>query len=110
MAGRFRSRAGESLATVRDHNVPLEEATTSSLEALKAFTASIAVTGTKFDQSADQLRRATELDPQFATAWSLLAIDYSTLGETALARESAIRAYQARDGASGPEKFDIEYS
>lgn len=110
MAGRFRSRAGESLATVREQNVPLEEATTPSLEALKAFTASLAVSGTSFDASARQLQRATELDPQFAAAWSFLAIHYSNLGETALARESAIRAYQARDRASGPEKFNIEYS
>jgi tRNA A-37 threonylcarbamoyl transferase component Bud32/TolB-like protein len=110
MAGRLRSRLGESLATVREHNVPLREATTSSLEALKAYTASMAVSGTRFDESARQLQRATALDPQFAVAWSHLAILYSNLGETALSRESAIRAYQARDRASGTEKFDIEYS
>ncbi len=110
MAGRFRARAGESLATVREHNVPLEEATTPSLEALKAYTAGIALSGNRFDEGALQLRRAAELDPQFAAAWSLLAIDYSNFGETALAREAAIRAYQSRDRASGPEKFNIEYS
>jgi tetratricopeptide (TPR) repeat protein len=110
MAGRFRSRVGESLATVREHNVPLEEATTSSLEALKAYTAAMAVSGTSAGDSARELRRATDLDPQFASAWSFLAIHYSNLGETALARECAVRAYQARDHASGPEKFNIEYS
>ncbi|HLK49401.1 MAG TPA: serine/threonine-protein kinase [Bryobacteraceae bacterium] len=107
MAGKFRARTGESLAAIREHNVPLEEGTTSSLEALKAYTAGV-------DKAAEaaisQLRRATELDPQFAAAWSLLAIQYSGLGETALSRQSAIRAYQARDRASGPEKFNIEYS
>ena len=108
--GRFRSRVGESLATVREHNIPLEEATTSSLEALKAYTAAIAVSRTSGGDSARGFKRATELDPQFATAWSLLAIHYSNLGETALARESAIRAYEARERASGPEKFNIEYS
>ncbi|MBZ5632689.1 MAG: protein kinase, partial [Acidobacteriia bacterium] len=106
MAGKFRARAGESLATIREHNVPLEEATTSSLEALKAYTA--ATHGG--DGAGLQIRRATELDPQFAAAWSLLAIRYSDLGETALSRQSAIRAYQARERASGPEKFNIEYS
>ena len=110
MAGKFRARAGESLATVREHDVPLEEATTPSLDALKAYTAGVAVSGAGFSESARQLQRATELDPQFAAAWSFLAIDYSSFGETALARESAIRAYQARDRASGPEKFNIEYS
>ena len=107
MANKFRARAGESLAAIREHNVPLEEATTSSLEALKAYTAAITLSG---EAGANQLRRATELDPQFAVAWSDLAIQYSGLGETALSRQSAIRAYQARDHASGPEKFNIEYS
>jgi eukaryotic-like serine/threonine-protein kinase len=110
MAGKFRSRVGESLATVREHNVPLEEATTPSLEALKAYTAGLALSGNRFDESARELRRATDLDPQFAAAWSILAIHYSGLGEQALSRESGIRAYQARDRASGPEKFNVEYS
>jgi len=105
IAGKFRARAGESLAAIREHNVPLAEATTPSLEALKAFTAATYESG---DAAASQLRRATELDPEFAVAWSELAIQYS--GETALSRQSAIRAYQARERASGPEKFNIEYS
>ncbi|MBZ5579202.1 MAG: protein kinase [Acidobacteriia bacterium] len=107
MAGKFRARAGESLAAIREHNVPLEEGTTSSLEALKAYTAATKESG---EAHASQLRRATELDPQFAAAWSLLAIQYSSQGEMALSRQSAIRAYQARERASGPEKFNIEYS
>ena len=107
MAGKFRARAGESLAAIREHNVPLEEGTTSSLEALKAYTAAMNLSGEAQDS---QLRRATELDPDFAAAWSLLAVSYSNLGETALSRQSAIRAYQARERASGPEKFNIEYS
>jgi eukaryotic-like serine/threonine-protein kinase len=107
MAGKFRARAGESLAAIRAHNVPLEEATTSSLEALKAYTASTTLSG---EAAANQLRHATELDPQFAAAWSELAIQYSGLGETALSRQSATRAYETRERASGPEKFNIEYS
>jgi eukaryotic-like serine/threonine-protein kinase len=107
MAGKFRARAGESLAAIREHNIPLEEGTTSSLEALKAYTASMTESG---DAAANQLRRATELDPEFAAAWSMLAIEYSGLGEMDLSRQSAIRAYQARERASGPEKFNIEYS
>ena len=107
MAGKFRAHAGESLAAIREHNIPLEEGTTSSLEALKAYTAAITLSG---DAAANQLKRATDLDPDFAAAWSLLAIDYSGLGETALSRQAAIRAYEKRDRASGPEKFNIEYS
>ena len=52
MAGKFRARAGESLAAIREHNVPLEEATTSSLEALKAYTAAINQSGDAADLSA----------------------------------------------------------
>ncbi len=107
MAGRFRARAGESLAAIREHNVPLAEATTSSLEALKAYTASNKQSG---DGAANLLLHATELDPGFAAAWSVLAIQYSGLGETELSRQSAIRAYQTRQRASAPEKFNIEYS
>jgi len=110
MAGKFRAHAGESLATIREHNVPLEEATTASLEALKAYTAGIVLSGARYDEGALQLKRATDLDPQFAAAWSLLAIHYSNLGEAALSREAGIRAYEARERASGPEKFNIEYS
>jgi eukaryotic-like serine/threonine-protein kinase len=107
MAGTFRARAGESLSAIREHNVPLEAATTPSLEALKAFTAASKIGG---GPAAAELRRATELDPEFAVAWGQLAIQYSNLGETALSRQSAIRAYEARERASGPEKFNIEYS
>jgi predicted Ser/Thr protein kinase len=107
MVGKFRAGAGESMAAIREHNVPLEEATTPSLEALKAYTAAVNLSG---DAAANQLRRATELDPAFAAAWSLLSIQYSGQGETERSRQSAIRAYQARERASGPEKFNIEYS
>jgi serine/threonine protein kinase len=107
MAGKFRARAGESLRTIREHDIPLAEATTSSLEALKAYTAGKNQSG---DAAALQMKHATELDPDFAAAWSLLAIDYSGLGEAGLSRQSAIRAYEARERASGPEKFNIEYS
>src|SRR5262249_28160104 len=107
MAGKFRARAGESLAAIREHNVPLEEATTSSLDALKAYTAAMKEGG---EAQASHLRRATELDPEFAASWSMLAIQYSSTSQAALPRQSAIRAYQARERASGPEKFNIEYS
>ncbi|HEY4364630.1 MAG TPA: protein kinase [Bryobacteraceae bacterium] len=107
MAGKFRAHAGESLAAIQEHNIPLEEATTPSLEALKAYTAANVLSG---DAQTNQLLRATELDPQFAAAWSELAIAYSNAGESALSRQSATQAYKVKDRASGPEKFNIEYS
>ena len=110
MAGKFRAHSGESLAAIREHNVPLKEGTTPSIEALKACTSGYALSGINDTQSALHFRRALELDPRFAQAWSMLAIIYSNLGETAQARESAIKAYQFRQQASGPERFGIEYS
>ena len=110
MASKFRARAGESLAAIRANNIPLEEATTSSLDALKAYTQGMKSSGGDYEQAALNLRRATELDPDFAVAWAMLAIDYSGEGEIALSLECASKAYQARQRASGPEKFNIEYS
>jgi serine/threonine protein kinase/tetratricopeptide (TPR) repeat protein len=110
MASKFRARAGESLAAIRLHNVPLQEATTPSLDALKAYTEGMKLSGGNYEEAALNLRRATELDPDFAAAWAMLAIDYSGEGETALSLECASKAYQARQRASGPEKFNIEYS
>src|SRR6185369_8718306 len=72
--------------------------------------AGIRQSGSGSDEAILQLKRATDLDPQFAAAWSILAIHYSSSGEAALSSESAIRAYKLRDRASGPEKFNIEYS
>jgi eukaryotic-like serine/threonine-protein kinase len=108
MASKFRARAGESLAAIQQNNVPLREATTSSLEALKAYTD--ALKGFTFDERGRPLlQRATEIDPQFALAWADLALSYSDLGEQELARESTANAYKWRDHTSGPEKFHIAY-
>lgn len=110
MARKFRAHAGESLAAIREHNVPLKEGTTTSLEALKAYTSAYSLSGVNDKQTVLHFRRALELDPEFARAWSMLAIIYSNLGETAMARGSAIKAYQFRQHTSGPERFSIEYS
>ena len=110
MARQFRTRVGESLATVEKHSPPLPEATTSSLEALKAYS-----TGFKLGLSsgvgpgAPFFRRATEIDPQFALAWSSLGHFYLDTGQTELAAESSLKAWQLRDRVSGPEKFMIEW-
>ncbi|MBA2353605.1 MAG: protein kinase, partial [Acidobacteria bacterium] len=108
LATRFRTRVGESLASVDRHSTPLAEATTSSLEALKAYS-----TGRKLNfsvgpaASAPLLERAVALDPEFAMAHASLGITYSNLGESVRSMESTTRAYQLRDRAGDRERFFI---
>jgi eukaryotic-like serine/threonine-protein kinase len=110
IARQFRTRVGESLATVEKHSTPLPEATTSSLEALKAYS-----TGFNLALSAGTgpgipfARRAVEIDPQFAMAWASLGHLYMDAGQSVLAAESNTKAWQLRDRVSGPEKFMIEW-
>jgi eukaryotic-like serine/threonine-protein kinase len=109
IATRFRTRVGESLATVKEHETPLAEATTSSLEALKAYSTAMRVAfSTGFVAAVPLLRRAIEIDPKFALAHANLGLIYSAIGENTLSRESTAEAYRLRDRASDPEKFFIE--
>ncbi|HEY1340181.1 MAG TPA: protein kinase [Bryobacteraceae bacterium] len=108
MASNFRKRAGESLATVEKHATPLAEATTSSLEALKAFSTGSTVLYSKGSAAALPLfKRAAELDPKFAMAHAMLGRTYGDVGETALSAEATTRAYQLRDRTTDLEKFFI---
>ncbi len=109
IASTFRTRIGESLATVEMHNTPLAEATTPSLEALKIYSQGVKVLTAKGDQAATPLfKRATEIDPQFAMAHARLGLAYMTLGETALAVESFRTARQLRNRANDGERFFID--
>ncbi len=108
VAGRFRSRAGESLSTVEKHSTPLDEATTSSLEALKAYSM-----GRKRHPGSGSmvlLKRAIELDPNFAMAHAYLGRWYGDHDQPALSAASTRTAYQLRDRTSAAEKFFIETS
>jgi eukaryotic-like serine/threonine-protein kinase len=111
IAATFRTRVGESLATVKSYNTPLAEATTPSLEALKAYS-----TALKVDLSSGSLasipfyRRAIEIDPQFAMAHANLGLAYSDIGESVLSAESTKKAWQLRDRASDRERFFIDFT
>jgi len=108
IASKFRTRVGESLSTVEKYSTPLAEATTPSLEALKAYSAAWRVTrSTGFAAGVPFLKRAVEIDPGFAMAHAVLGLDYSNLGESVLSMESTSRAYQLRDRASDRERFFI---
>ena len=108
IATRFRTRLGESLATIEKHSIPLAQATTSSLEALKAFSTGHDTAVFNWERRLPHYQRAIAIDPEFAMAHAQIGFGYSTLGETALGRQSLLKAYQLRHRASDVERLNIE--
>ncbi len=107
-ASRLRAELGESLATVQKFDIPLEQATTSSLEALRALSLGRRASDDKGPAAAlpyDQ--RAVALDPDFAMAYRALGIDYATLSELGRASEYFTKAFQLREHASERERLTI---
>ncbi len=97
----LREKMGESLASIQKFDKPLEQVTTSSLEALKAYTDGDKIQGEKGDAEAlPFVKRAVELDPSFAEAHVALGIVYSNLGLRSLAQEHYKKAYALRDRVS----------
>ncbi len=103
----LRKKLGESLPSVEKFNVPLEEATTSSLEALEALSRAYQHTSAR-GSAIPFLKRAVELDPNFARAYAALGVVYYNLGETGLAIENFNKAYELRDRVSQRERLQIE--
>ena len=111
VASDLRSRLGESLASIKSLDTPLDEATTSSLDALKAFSESGRVENQSGSAAAIPLaQRAVELDPEFATAWAILGRLYGDIGQEQSSAESTAKAYQFRGHASDHERFFIDAS
>jgi serine/threonine protein kinase/tetratricopeptide (TPR) repeat protein len=107
-ASKLRSKLGESLATVQKFDVPLEQATTPSLEALKEY--SLGQKAAQQQGAAQSLphdQRAIELDPNFAMAYGAVGIHYDNLGEPARAGEYLTKAFQLREHASERERLSI---
>jgi len=103
----LRTKLGESLPSVQKFDVPIE-ATTSSLDALKNYSMAVIVFNEKGSApSIPFLKRAIELDPNFATAYSGLALRYTNLQQPSLALEYATKAYQLRDRVTEREKLRI---
>jgi len=103
----LRTKLGESLPSVQKFDVPIE-ATTSSLEALKAYSMGIAVGHERGDTpSIPFLKRAIEIDPSFPMAYAALAVLYGNLNQPTLSLENATKAYGLRDRASEREKLRI---
>jgi DNA-binding winged helix-turn-helix (wHTH) protein/tetratricopeptide (TPR) repeat protein len=108
IASRFRSRIGESHTSVQEYSTPLAEATTPSLEALKAYSAGWQIHAAHGASAAlPFFQRATEIDPQFAMAHASLGRMYADLDQHGLAAASMIRGWQLRERASDREKFFI---
>jgi eukaryotic-like serine/threonine-protein kinase len=107
-ASKLRAELGESLATVQKLDVPLAQTTTSSLEALKAYSLGRKAMGEKgVSEALAYNQRAVELDPNFVMAYAALGDDYASLGETVRAAENFTKAFQLRDHASEREKLVI---
>ena len=103
----LRGKLGESLATIQKFDVPVE-ATTPSLEALKAFSMGITTFRTKGSAEAIPFyKRAVELDPNLAVAYASLGVAYSNLGQASLGAENIKKAYELRDRVSEREKYRI---
>jgi eukaryotic-like serine/threonine-protein kinase len=104
----LRNRLGESLSTVQKFDTPLEQATTPSLEALKAYSSAMQTMNTKgADAAIPFFKHAIELDPDFALAYAYLGIMYNDIGESGLAVENNRKAYELRDRTSQAEKYSI---
>ena len=105
---KVRSDLGESLSTVQKFDTPLDQATTPSLEALKALSEGRKTVQEKGSAAAIPFfQHAIELDPNFAAAYSALGISYSNLREPGLASENLHKAYELRDRVSERERFHI---
>ena len=105
---RMRQKLGESIKSIQKFDTPLEQATTSSLEALKAFSSgSVERDKGAEAESVPFFKRAIELDPNFAMAYATLATVYSNLGQDELSMDYIKKAFDHRGRTSEPERLYI---
>jgi len=110
-ASRLRSALGESISSVQKLDVPLREATTSSLDALKEYTLGGQAENEKGPSAGiEHYQRAVALDPLFARAYSSLSGKYFDAGESALAAKAAAKAYELRSHGTDLEQVQISSS
>ena len=106
---RFREKLGESLASIQRYDAKIEEASTRSLDALKAYSQGIRTRRATGDfDSVPFFRRAIELDPEFALAYARLGTVYANIGQIEEARKMTARAYELRGKVSEVERLYIE--
>jgi eukaryotic-like serine/threonine-protein kinase len=104
----IRRKLGESLSSIKKNDVPIEQATTTSLEGLKAFSLGQAARNRGMEsESVPYFQNAIELDPNFAMAYAVLGQEYSNLGENALSVDYTQKAFDRRERASERENLYI---
>jgi len=109
VASEIRTELGESLSTVQKFDTPLEQATTPSLDALKAYSLGRkAMVDSEWAAAVAFFQRAIRLDPNFSMSYARLGTSYRMLGEPTLASENTRKAYDLRERVSELEKFYIE--
>jgi len=105
----IRKQLGESLSTVQKFDTPIEQASTSSLEALQAFSAGRKAALAGDDPGAVPLyQRAIQLDPNFAMAYAALGTVYHNMSEPNLAAQNSTKAHELRDRVTEKEKLYID--
>jgi eukaryotic-like serine/threonine-protein kinase len=104
----LRGKLGESVTSIEQFSKPLEDATTSSLEALKLYTDALALYGRgQVLDAIPLLKKAVEIDPNFALAYGSLGMRYDNNGDEASAAQYITKAFQLRDRVSQQEKLTI---
>jgi len=107
-ASELRSKLGESQASLETYDVPLAQATTSSLEALQAYSqGGQAFWAGDWPSALSSMQRAIDIDPNFATAYSLLGALQAQFGDSDLADKNVAKAYELRDRTNAYEKLSI---
>jgi len=109
VASEIRSQLGESLASVEKYDAPAENVTTSSLEALRAYSLGYQamVISSDYDAAVPLFQQAISLDPNFAMAYARMGTCYFNLNQTVRATESVRRAYELREHLSERERLYI---
>jgi len=107
-ASKLRAKLGESLSSIQKFDAPVEQVTTSSLDALQAYSSAMKYKNASRETEAISFfKRAVDLDPQFATAYSGLAVSYNNLGQSGTASENAKKAFELRSRVSERERLRI---
>ena len=112
MASRFQTRTSESLPNLEKEPSLPAEATTPSLEAWRSYSAAMKAQQRRAQaaETIPLLRRAVEIDPQFAMAYAYLGRQYASLGETELGDQNIAKAYELRNRVSDQENYFITFN